>query len=105
MLLVRPVAAQVPELPDRPVAMRDSLRKLLQAAGPADTTRVNQLNALAFALRTNEAPKRGSWPCKPSAWRSTCTTSGACSTRTSASATTTGVAASMTRLSTTRRRR
>ena len=54
-LLACPVAAQVLGLPDRSAAVRDSLRKLLQAARPADTTRVNQLNALAFALRTNDA--------------------------------------------------
>ena len=57
MLLARPAAAQGPALPDRPAAVRDSLRRLLQTSRPADTTRVSQLNALAFALRTNEAPQ------------------------------------------------
>ena len=55
LVLTKPVAAQQPELPDRPPTERDSLRKLLQTKRPADTIRVNQLNALAFALRTNEA--------------------------------------------------
>jgi signal transduction histidine kinase len=39
------------------VAMRDSIGKLLAAQPRRDTQRVGRLNALAFLLRTNEAPE------------------------------------------------
>ncbi|MGI4762570.1 MAG: histidine kinase [Janthinobacterium lividum] len=50
--------AQGPPVPLARVAtVRDSLGRLLAAQPQADTQRVSRLNALAFLLRTNEAPQ------------------------------------------------
>ena len=50
--------AQGPPLPlARVAAVRDSIGRLLAAEPKRDTTRVGRLNALAFILRTNEAPQ------------------------------------------------
>jgi signal transduction histidine kinase len=50
--------AQGPPLPlARVAAVRDSIGRLLAAETRPDTLRVGRLNALAFILRTNEAPQ------------------------------------------------
>lgn len=53
-----PVQAQGPPLPlVRVAVVRDSIGHLLAAGLRRDTLRVGRLNALAFLLRTNEAPR------------------------------------------------